>query len=160
MTHSFYVIMGGFALHDPQNNIYRPVHPKDFVKRLSNGDFGFPELSEAEIMDKSKGDEMAKAKALAVIKMLWFCTQLIGRLIRGWAATELEVLAFSTCVLTLVIYGFWWNKPFDVRCQTPLTATTRKAEPSEGLHAAEALTMDQSMGKFRTFDIYSSHFAT
>jgi len=159
MTHSFYVVMGGFALHDPQENIHRPIHPQVFVKRLSDGEFVFPELPEAEILDKSKGDGLAKM--LAVFKMLWFSTQLVGRLVRGWAATELEVLTFSTCLVILVIYTFWWNKPFDVRCQTLLTPNTGKTEVLEVLPVVEVHVTDQSVGTFPPkFYIERTHFST
>jgi len=46
--------------------------------------------------------------------------QLIGRLAKGWAATELEVLILATCILTVIMCIFWWNKPLDVHCQTLL----------------------------------------
>jgi len=117
MTHSFYVVMGGFALYDKEDRIYRPIHPDHFPEWVGQT-FVFPPISEEEIKDKSKGDGLTKT--IAVLQLLWFSVQLIGRLIKGWAATELEVLTFATCIMTVVIYVFWWNKPLDVHCQTIL----------------------------------------
>ena len=115
MTHSFYVVMGGFALKE--GAILRPVKPTDFPGQVGQ-QFAFPMISEEELKDKSKGDGLTKT--LAIFQLLWFAVQLIGRLAKGWAATELEVLTFATCLMTLVIYFFWWDKGLDVRCQTVL----------------------------------------
>ena len=109
--------MGGFALHDKKNGISRPVHPDDFLTEVETK-FAIPTITEEEIKDKSKGDGLTKT--IAVFQLLWFSMQLIGRLIKGWAATELEVLTFATCIMTVAIYFFWWYKPLDVHCQTVL----------------------------------------
>ena len=137
MTHSFHVVTGGFALKD--GAIYRPVKPYDFPTQVGR-QFAFPTISEEEIKDKSKGDGLAKT--LAIFQLLWFSVQLIGRLIKGWAATELEVLTFATCIMTVAIYFFWWNKGLDVRCQTILEpiqgsedkvdVETHSSKPEEG----------------------------
>lgn len=94
-----------------------PVHPDHFPTGI-NARFRPPSMSEEEIQDKSKADNLTKA--IAICQLLWFSVQLIGRLLKGWAATELEVVTFGTCIITVVIYFFWWNKPLDVRCQTVL----------------------------------------
>jgi len=109
--------MGGFALYDKRTGIYCPVHPRDFLTNVGTT-FGLPTITEEEIKDKSKGDGLTKA--IAVFQLLWFSVQLIGRLVKGWAVTELEVLTFATCILTVAIYFFWWNKPLNVHCQTVL----------------------------------------
>ena len=109
--------MGGFALYDKKTRIYCPVRPDDFPKQVGTK-FVLPTITEEEIKDKSKGDGLTKT--IAVFQLLWFSVQLIGRLDKGWAATELEVLTFATCIMTAAIYFFWWNKPLDVHCQTVL----------------------------------------
>ena len=109
--------MGGFALYDKKQGIYCPIDPGDFPTDVDTK-FVLPTITEEEIKDKSKGDGLTKT--IAIFQLLWFSVQLIGRLVKGWAATELEVLTFATCILTVVIYFFWWNKPLDVHCQTVL----------------------------------------
>jgi len=109
--------MGGFALYDKKEGINRPVHPRDFSTAVE-AKFALPTITEEEIKDKSKGDGLTKT--IAIFQLLWFSVQLIGRLVKGWAATELEVLTFATCIMTVIIYFFWWNKPLDVHCQTVL----------------------------------------
>ena len=109
--------MGGFAIYDEKKGFSRPVHPDDFPTAVG-AKFALPTITEEEINDKSKGDGLAKT--IAVFQLLWFSVQLIGRLVKGWGATELEVLTFATCIVTVAIYFFWWNKPLDVHCQTVL----------------------------------------
>jgi len=118
MTHSFYVVMGGFALHDKKEDILRPVHPSQFIDRLMAGEFLFPKMSAEEIADKSKGDGLTKS--IAIVQILWFATQLISRFVVGWAAADVEVLTLGTCVVMLLVYGFWLHKPLSVHCQTEL----------------------------------------
>ena len=118
MTHSFFVVMGGFALYDKKEDILRPIHPSQFISRLQAGEFLFPKMSEEEIEDKSKGDGIAKS--IAVIQIVWFSTKLIARLKLGWEAADVEVITLATCAVMLLVYGFWWYKPLSVRCQVEL----------------------------------------
>ena len=117
--------MGGFALYDKKEGINRPIHPDSFPTDVQ-AKFVLPTITEEEIKDKSKGDGLTKT--IAVFQLLWFSVQLIGRLTKGWAATELEVLMFATCILTVAIYFFWWNKPLDVHCQTVLESIPATGE--------------------------------
>ena len=110
--------MGGFAFcetNDGQTK-WTAIHPLRFKELVEKGDIEMPTITEEEIKDKSKGDGLAKA--IAVIQLSWFSAQLIIRLAEGWAATELEVLTFATCVMTVGMYAFWWYKPQNIRCQT------------------------------------------
>ena len=156
MTHSFYVVMGGFVLYDKEENIYRPIHPVHFSTQVGH-QFAFPKLSEEEIQDKSKGD--ALAKTIAVIQLLWFSVQLIGRLAKGWAATELEVLTFATCSMTVAIYFFWWNKPLDVHCQTILDPIGKVVEDVHvGADSVKAEESNETRMCKQIPRVRSSHF--
>ena len=138
MSHSFYAVMGGFVertVHRDKNvmiGYLRPVHPDEFSNSI-NTRFRLPKISEDEIQDKSKADNLTKT--IAVCQLLWFSVQLIGRLLKGWAATELEVVTFGTCIITVVIYFFWWNKLLDVRCQTFLDTTDHQPGVAQQYHA-------------------------
>lgn len=151
MTHSFYVVMGGFALHNETESIYRPVDPDDFPNIVGQ-QFAFPNISEEEIQDRSKGDGLTKT--IAIFQLLWFSVQLIGRLIKGWAATELEVLTFATCIMTVVIYFFWWDKPLDVHCQSILRPT--QAAPEEVDPGADSVQPD-GVQEYRACNQLSFH---
>ena len=113
--------MGGFAFCESNGDqtTWTAIHPVTFKEHLENGRIEMPTITEDEIKDKSKGDGLAKA--IAVIQLTWFSAQLIIRLAEGWAATELEVLTFATCIMTVGMYGFWWYKPQNIRCQTCVT---------------------------------------
>jgi len=110
--------MGGFAFCETNGDqtIWMAIHPRTFKEQLDKGLIEMPTITEEEIKDKSKGDGLAKA--IAVIQLAWFSAQLIIRLAKGWAATELEVLTFATCIMTVGMYAFWWYKPQNIRCQT------------------------------------------
>ncbi|KAK1751525.1 hypothetical protein QBC47DRAFT_392014 [Echria macrotheca] len=71
----------------------------------------FPDLSENEIMDRSKSDAFTKLFALA--QSVWLITQSIARAVNGLAITELELVTVSFVTCAAVMYALWWNKPFD-----------------------------------------------
>jgi len=129
--------MGGFALYDKKEGINRPIHPDTFPIGVQ-AKFALPTITEEEINDKSKGDGLTKT--IAVFQLLWFSVQLISRLVKGWAATELEVLTFATCILTVAIYFFWWNKPLDVHCQTVL----KPIPDEENVDGNDSVTPEES----------------
>ena len=107
--------MGGFALYQG-NDRYGALTSTNLEALLDRDLIDMPDLDKEEILDKSKGDWVAKT--IAVVQMLWFTAQLIARYVKGWAVTELEVLTLSTIVMTVGTYVCWWDKPLDVRCQT------------------------------------------
>jgi len=152
MTHSFFVVMGGFALHDKHENIHRPIHPSQFISRLQAGDFLFPKMSEDEIKDKSKGDGLSKS--IAVVQIMWFVTKLISRLKVGWEATDVEVLTLATCVVMLVVYGFWWYKPLNVQFQMELepgpSSTASGSLSSEPGEAVSQMELDEEYSSVGT----------
>jgi len=114
-THAFYLLMGGFALY--QGNDRYGVLTAAKLEALLEKDFiDMPNIEEEDILDRSKADWVAKT--IAVVQMTWFSVQLIARYVKGWAVTELEILTFSTVVMTIGMYFSWWDKPLDVRRQT------------------------------------------
>jgi len=119
MVHSFYLVMGGFAARDEASGMIKALPPAVFAVHLEADEINLPLISEEDIGDKSKGDGLAKAITLGQI--CWFLAQLVSRLAKGWAASQLEVLTLATCVLAVGVYALWWNKPFDVRRQTIIT---------------------------------------
>jgi hypothetical protein len=73
---------------------------------------GLKTLNEEDISDRSKQDWLAKGFVLA--QTTWFVTQCIARKVQNIDLTELELVACAYALLSAVIYGFWWKKPFDV----------------------------------------------
>ena len=95
MTHSFFASTGGFAFDAADDDAqYLPTG----LKRLTLTARGvallascghLPNVSEAEITDKSKANNVAKA--LVIIQALWMLLQVIGRLFAALPVTLLEV---------------------------------------------------------------------
>ena len=85
-----------------------------FKRLLTANIISIPPITEYEIKDRSKGD--ALSKGFAILQLLWFVVQLITRVAKGLAITELELTTAALAGLNSVMYIFWWNKPLDVRC--------------------------------------------
>lgn len=95
MTHSFFASTGGFAFENTDNGSqYLPTG----CRRLTLTARGvallarcghLPNVSKAEITDKSKANNVAKA--LVIIQASWMLIQVIGRLVAALPVTLLEV---------------------------------------------------------------------
>lgn len=72
----------------------------------------FPDITEAEILDKSKAS--ALVKTLTCLQAFWFCVQCVVRLMMNTSISLLELNVFGHCIFTFIIYAFWWNKPMDI----------------------------------------------
>ena len=68
-----------------------------------------PVVSERDIADKSKIDEIGKL--LACIQASWMVVQVCTRLGVGLPVTLLEVGAISHVLCALIVYALWWHKP-------------------------------------------------
>ena len=95
MTHSFFASTGGFAFDTADDE---PRYLPTGYKRLTLTARGvallascghLPSVSEAEITDKSKANNVAKA--LVIIQASWMLLQVIGRLFAALPVTLLEV---------------------------------------------------------------------
>ena len=95
MTHSFFASTGGFAFDTADDE---PRYLPTAYKRLTLTARGvallascghLPSVSEAEITDKSKANNVAKA--LVIIQASWMLLQVIGRLFAALSVTLLEV---------------------------------------------------------------------
>ncbi|KAF8987373.1 hypothetical protein BDQ17DRAFT_1548182 [Cyathus striatus] len=111
MKHAHFLQMGGFYMTSKEYS--GVLCPYKFHEFLVAGKIAFPKVTEAEIQDKSKADSLAKI--LLVMKTLWFVVQCLGRLIKGYALTPLEVTTLAVTVCTFMLSIIWWDKPFDVR---------------------------------------------
>ncbi|KAF9035596.1 hypothetical protein BJ165DRAFT_1615453 [Panaeolus papilionaceus] len=113
-THSFFLIMGGFSYYAEEGATSTArLEPHKIEGLYDQGLIEWPKVALKEIQDHSKADFLSKF--IVVIQTTWFSLQFIVRLASGLTATELEVSTFAFAVLNVVVYGLWWNKPFDVR---------------------------------------------
>ena len=118
MTHGFFVIMGGFTLHDEQGTPLRILEPIELEKLSEAGRIEWPSVTEDEIQDRSKGDYLSKG--IVLVQTSWFIIQCLARFVYRLEVTELEVATLAFAVLTGFTYYLWWNKPLDVRCSIPV----------------------------------------
>jgi hypothetical protein len=120
LVHGFHAAMGGFAI---QSHFLDTQYPITSQGRLTLSTDGvcwllqmapevFPDLSEDEILDKSKASTLVKA--LTCLQAFWFCLQCVARLTMHTSISLLELNVFGHCICTFVIYAIWWNKPMDV----------------------------------------------
>ncbi|KAE9402633.1 hypothetical protein BT96DRAFT_991072 [Gymnopus androsaceus JB14] len=120
-THSFYACMGGFVfstgqLHPPdffpENQTRIPVTAHGVTFLFKYAPEIIPDISQAEIADKSKAGSLAKL--LTCLQALWFCMQFIARTAQhlSFSLLELNTLAHAICAISS--YCLWWSKPLDV----------------------------------------------
>ncbi|KIK64277.1 hypothetical protein GYMLUDRAFT_985423 [Collybiopsis luxurians FD-317 M1] len=113
MTHGLFLVMGGFMLTDASGKHMEALQAEDLARLLRKGDIAFRHIPESEIMDKSKGD--ALAKTLILIQTTWFIAQVISRAVLHLPITELELTTVAFALLNFLTYALWWKKPLDVR---------------------------------------------
>jgi hypothetical protein len=107
--------MGGFVVEQDSQPEGPPrrVHPEKLLEMFQSKILPWPELSDDDINDKSKADWTMKS--LAIIQILWFATQMIGRWVHGIGTTTLELFTLGIVFSAVVIYVSHWEKPFDVQ---------------------------------------------
>jgi hypothetical protein len=115
--------MGGFVVQNDSaaDAEARRVRPKKLLELFKSKAMPWPNLSDAELNDRSKADWIVKS--LAVLQILWFTTQLIGRWAQGLAVTTLELFTIGIVFCGSVTYVANWEKPFDV--QVPVVLQTK-----------------------------------
>jgi hypothetical protein len=72
-----------------------------------------PDITAAEIRDKSKGDIFVKI--IAVIQVFWVALQIIVRASKGLAISQLEVAVAAFCACAVITYLLLIPKPQNVR---------------------------------------------
>ena len=139
--------MGGFVVHPECEGI--PAFPiilgtspdsypfiqahfnfKDYYAREKmglNNNFELERLkrsiSKTEIMDRSKGNWLAKT--LVVAQLIWFLIQVIVRTAEGLTVTELEITTIAYITVSVILYLIWWHKPKDVRTPVGIKLTEK-----------------------------------
>ncbi|KAF9566588.1 hypothetical protein CPC08DRAFT_703949 [Agrocybe pediades] len=112
--HGFFLQMGGFVLHakDGPRRILDWPEWEQLMEYYKDGRVDLSKITEATIDDHSKADGFAKC--IALIQTSWFIVQSIARLSdKHLLLTELELVTAALAVLSLFMYCFWWNKPFN-----------------------------------------------
>jgi len=109
--------MGGFSLYE-NGKLVRSLDIFELERLEAEGKVDWPDITEEEIKDKSKGDYFSKG--VVVLQTCWFIIQVIARGVEHMVVTELEVVTLAFSALTMIIYFLWWNKPLDVGVSVPV----------------------------------------
>lgn len=99
-------------------------------------------VTEDEICDKSKRNFVAKS--IAFTQTAWFIIQFIERCAIHQPITQLEVMTVAYAILNIIIYIFWWNKPFDVSEPIHISGRAEDCLRSRnvGILASRSLALD------------------
>ncbi|KAG1732798.1 hypothetical protein EDB19DRAFT_2026907 [Suillus lakei] len=103
--------MGGFMLHvdgEPRATL----EPDQLLQFVREGSVDIPDITEADINGRSKGDGLSKC--VAILQLVWFVIQLIARYAQNLPVTLLEIDTLAVATLTCIAYGLWWKKPKDI----------------------------------------------
>lgn len=120
LVHGFYAAMGGFAMDSstseepflPGTRTRVALTPDGLCFLLQHEPESLPDISEEQIVDKSKADGVKKF--LVCAQALWFCLQCVSRLAQSLPISLLELNTFGHSLCTLLIYLLWWHKPLNI----------------------------------------------
>ena len=91
-------------------------------------------ITEKEIVDKSKGDGLAKA--ILILQSSWFIFQCIARRAQGLGLAQLELTTLALASLNGITFLLWWHKPVGVAAPVRVYMThklTDKERVTEGV---------------------------
>lgn len=127
LVHAHFLKMGGFKVvfmederDDFKNKMVQRrddgyfecvVRFETFKKLLEEGHIDLPHITEAEIRDKSKVDDVSKG--LVLLQLFWFIAQILARAFLRLAITQLEIATAALATMDFVMYYFWWPKPLN-----------------------------------------------
>jgi hypothetical protein len=131
MAHAFFLIMGGFTLHDKRGTALRILEYRELETLSEAGKITWPFITEKEIRDRGKSDYLSKG--IVLVQIVWFTTQFFARCRYNLGITELEIFTFSFTIVTVATYGLWWHKPLDVHCSVPVHLLENENIVSEGI---------------------------
>ena len=130
--------MGGFSLVDPDRKYDDPAVQNGTVLTIDyfreNPTVVMPDLSAADIEDRSKGD--ALSKVIAILQTTWFIFQCIARGKQRLALTELELVTLALASLNAITFAIWWHKPLGV--QEPVKVYWRASETEDSSKSKDA----------------------
>ncbi|KAG1895025.1 uncharacterized protein F5891DRAFT_960705 [Suillus fuscotomentosus] len=124
-VHGFFAWMGGFTLYC-DNKPRVALTPKELVDLIKEEYVDIPDIVEADIEGRSKGD--ALSKGVAILQLGWFILQLVARYIQHLPVTLLEIDTLAVVCLSCIACCLWWKKPKDVRRPYPIHWNKNKAE--------------------------------
>ncbi|UKZ79430.1 hypothetical protein TrVFT333_007183 [Trichoderma virens FT-333] len=107
--HGGFVIRGTPTRNQQHHDPYHLNGTCVLMLRMEGHITRLPDLTEAEINDKSKGDVLVKLIALGQI--VWATIHIIVRAVRRLPVSPLEVAVVAFAACAVFIYGLYWGKP-------------------------------------------------
>ncbi|KAG2070559.1 hypothetical protein BDR04DRAFT_1054001, partial [Suillus decipiens] len=111
VTHGFFAYMGGFVLYI-DNKPQAVLTPAELLQVVCDKSVEMPNVTEADIEDRSKGDLLSKC--VAILQLLWFVIQIIARYAQHLPVTLLEIDTLSVTAVACISYFLWLKKPKDI----------------------------------------------
>lgn len=128
-THAMFAYMGGFCLTSKEDrSVQRVLYKKEFFAQVLDGKVELPKIKEEAIREKGKCDSIAKA--IVVIQTLWFGAQAAYRVSQGFDVIQLELTTLGHVVLNILIYFFWWNKPWNLQLPIDVYRKSKRLQAS------------------------------
>ncbi|KIK42242.1 hypothetical protein CY34DRAFT_12501 [Suillus luteus UH-Slu-Lm8-n1] len=111
LTHGFFACMGGFVLY-VDGEPWATLTLDELMGFVRDGSVEMPDITKADIEDRSKGDVISKS--VAILQLAWFVIQLIARYTQDLPVTLLEIDTLGVVTLACIAYILWWKKPKDI----------------------------------------------
>lgn len=124
LTHAFFAEMGGFVIETHNTGTF-PISSEQLHYLIEEGQVVYPQISLADINDKSKGDVWTKS--IIGLQTGWFLLEMLGRAITRSPVTTLELATGGFVVCTMATNFFWYFKPQDVN--KPIILKLEKPAP-------------------------------
>lgn len=117
MEQGFFALMGGYAAEirfqeaEQTSMVTRRIITDEGIVLLAR--LGLcPPMDMEELGERNNAD--ALAKAIALVQILWFAVQVVGRLIQKSAVTLLEVHTTINVGCAILLFALWFKKPYNL----------------------------------------------
>jgi hypothetical protein len=121
MSMSFYALSGG-CTYRGQDRVPHVLGKAAIEFLVVHDPKSLLPLRRAALQNPGKAD--AFAKAITCAQILWFCLHLVARLSNHTAVALAELVTFAHCIAALLIYIFWWDKPYNVESHVDIECTS------------------------------------
>jgi hypothetical protein len=117
MEQGFFALMGGYAaeirFEDAENTptVMRRIITDEGIIILARLGLCSP-MDMEELSERNNAD--ALAKGIALIQILWFAFQVVGRMIQHSSVTLLEVHTTINVGCAIILFALWFKKPYNL----------------------------------------------
>lgn len=110
---AFYVCSEG-CVHRSKDGIIRTLTGPEVIILARDDRQNLLPIQRA-VLQQQPGKADGIAKSVTCVQAIWFCSQCIARICENLAISLFELNTFAHCISTLIIYLFWWDKPYDAQ---------------------------------------------